>query len=100
MSLADLRAELATEVLVELGETASYQLVTGGDPLTLQVRHYRQVELYGDDGTLSVFEHVVGISVADIAKPVKGDQVTLDGRTYKVGRLIDQRGDIRRYEMH
>lgn len=90
----DARQKLTEELLDVFGVDAVY---TFADMSTqnLVVRFYEDLEVLSvEDGDIRRLDKAVGISVSDIALPVREETLVIDGQTYVIGRRQEQRGRL------
>lgn len=87
---------MAKELLAGFGTSATYRFADGSE-LSLKVRMQDDVEII-DDAEVAVLQHVVGIDPADVAAPARGESFSISGRTYVIGRYVDLKGGLARYE--
>jgi hypothetical protein len=94
MSFADLSKTSAADVIDLLGADAIYIWGCGATK-TCNVVHDRQVEFRDEDGT-SFYGDTIDVLVAEIEASDVGDEIQIDGKTYSIGRILEDDGVVRK----
>ena len=92
MSMNELRAEMAEEILGAFGDEADYRVYRGVKK-TLRVRVRQGVEIIQNDVVVSTT--LIGVPESEISNPQRGDKVSVKGgESYELYELINRSGGL------